>query len=112
MSVAVATTTTAATIPTVITRWSITGTGVGGGENGKFFGQLGRTAMRASRAFPMAGANEDFTVSLAFFAMKFINRHENRIIGAAKSSRRDLDFVFSFNGQRLTFAHDPFATCD
>jgi hypothetical protein len=60
----------------------------------------------------MAGANEDFTVVLAFFTMKFINRHKSRIVGAAKISRRDLDFAFSFNSQQLTFAHDTLATGD
>jgi hypothetical protein len=109
---AMAATATAATIPTVTTSRSMTGTGVGGGKNGKFFGQLGRTAMRAGCAFPMTGADENFAVAPAFFAMEFVNRHENRIIGATKSSRRDLDFAFSFNGQQLTFAHDPFATGD
>jgi len=110
MSMAMATTATATTIPTVATRRSNAGIGVGGGENGKFFGQLGRTAMRAGCAFPMTGADEDFTVALTFFAMKFVNRHKSKIINVAKSSRRDLDFAFSFNGQRLIFAHDPFAT--
>ena len=92
-------TATAAAISIAATRRCSTGAGVGGGKNGKFFGQLGRTAMRAGCALPMAGADEDFTVTLTLLAMKFINRHENRIIGAIKSSRRDLDFAFSFNGQ-------------
>jgi hypothetical protein len=109
---AMATTATTATIPTTTTRRSVIGTGVGGGENGKFFCQFGRTTMRTGCAFPMAGANKNLAVALAFFAMKFVNRHENRIIGVAKSSRRDLDFVFSFNDQRLTFAHDSLATGD
>jgi hypothetical protein len=112
MPVAMATTATAATIPTATTRRSITGAGVGGGENGKFFGQLGRTTMRAGCAFPMAGTDENFAVALAFFALKFVNWHGRKIINVTKSSRRDLDFVFSFNGQRLTFAHDSLATGD
>jgi hypothetical protein len=87
-------------------------TGTGGSEDGKLLVQPGRAAMRTGCALPVAGADEDFAVALAFFAMKFVNRHENRIIGVAKSSRRDLDFVFSFNDQRLTFAHDSLATGD
>jgi hypothetical protein len=109
---AAATATTAATIPIGTTRRSIAAASIGGGENGKFFGQLGRTAMWAGCAFPMTGTDENLAVALAFFAMKFINRHERKIIGVAKSSRWDLDFAFSFNGQRLTFAYDPFATGD
>jgi hypothetical protein len=107
-----ATATTATTIPTATTRWSSTSTGIGGGENGKFFGQLGRTTMRAGCTFPMAGADENLTITLTLLAMEFINRHENRIIVVTKSSRQDSDFAFSFNGQRLTFAYDSLATGD
>ena len=103
---------TSATVPTAATRWSSTAAGVGGSENGKFFSQPDRATMRASRAFPMAGAGENFTVALALLAMEFVNRHEKKVISVAKSSRRDLDFPFSFNSQRLTFAHDPLATGD
>lgn len=35
--------------------------------------------MRADGALPMAGADEDFAVVLAFLAMKFVNRHEPKI---------------------------------
>ena len=42
--------------------------------------------MRAGCAFPKAGANKNLAVALAFFAMKFVNRHGNKIIGVAKSS--------------------------
>ena len=76
----------AASTAAVAARRCVTAAGVGGGENGKFFGQLGRTTMRAGCAFPMAGADKDFTVMLALLAMKFINWHGNRITGVAKSS--------------------------
>jgi hypothetical protein len=42
--------------------------------------------MRAGCALPIAGADKDFAVAFTFFAMKFINRHEGRIIGVVKSS--------------------------
>jgi hypothetical protein len=42
--------------------------------------------MRAGSAFPIAGADKDFTVALAFFAMKFVNRHSRRITGLVKAS--------------------------
>ena len=62
--------------------------GAGRGEGGKFLGQFLRAAMRAFRALPIAGADEDFAVALAFLAMKFVNRHEDKIIGEAENLKR------------------------
>ena len=56
-----------------------------GGERGKFLGQFLRAAMRAFRAPPVAGSDEDFAVALALPAMKFVNRHGRNV--AADVSR-------------------------
>ena len=69
------------------------GTGAGRGERGKFLGQFLRAAMRAFRALPVAGADEDFAVALALFAMKFVNRHGPKITGVAENSRRGRDLT-------------------
>lgn len=34
--------------------------------------------MRAGGAFPITGADKDFAVALAFLAVKFVNRHEEK----------------------------------
>jgi len=59
--------------------------GAGGGEGGKFLGQLLRAAMRTFGIFPVGRADEDFAVALAGFAMEFVDRHEG--IVAADVSR-------------------------
>jgi hypothetical protein len=46
-----------------------------GGEDGELLGQFHGTAMGAFGAFPIAGANQNFAVLTALFAMKFVNRH-------------------------------------
>src|SRR5579859_8101477 len=58
------------------------------GEDRKLLGQLGRAAMRADRAFPIAGTNEDFAVVLAFLAMKFVNRHAQKVTFCCKNTSR------------------------
>jgi hypothetical protein len=50
----------------------------GGGEDRKLFGQSGRAAMRTGSPFPITGADEDFAIALAFFTMKFVNRHRRK----------------------------------
>ena len=52
--------------------------------------------MRAFRALPVAGADEDFAVALALFAMKLVNRHEEKITRPAKSSSLVLGFRLFF----------------
>ena len=64
------------------------GAGGGRGERGKFLGQLLRAAMRAFRALPIAGTDEDFAVALALLAMIFVNRHGLIITGPAKNLKR------------------------
>ena len=44
--------------------------------------------MRALRSLPFAGADEDFAVALALFAMKFINRHGEKITRALEMHKR------------------------
>ena len=56
---------------------------VGGGEHGKFLGQLRRTAVRAFRSFPVARADQDFAVLLTLLAMKFVNRHDGTVTESA-----------------------------
>ena len=65
-----AATAAAATTTTALAGRRVIAIGAGGGENGKFLGQPGRTAMRTNRTLPIAGANQDFAVALAFLAMK------------------------------------------
>jgi hypothetical protein len=60
---------------------------VGRGEHGKFLGQLGRTAVRAFRALPVAGADQDLAVLLTLLTMKFVKRHDGRVTNVAESSR-------------------------
>ena len=45
--------------------------------------------MRAFRPLPIRRADEDFGIVFALGAMKFVNRHGAKIIGAAKISRRE-----------------------
>jgi hypothetical protein len=42
--------------------------------------------VRAPGSLPIAGADENFAVALALFAMKLVNRHEGKITGGAKIS--------------------------
>jgi len=42
--------------------------------------------MRTFGPFPIAGADQDFTVALALLAMKFVNRHKTKIAGATEIS--------------------------
>ena len=58
-----------------------------GGEGGKLFLNLRRAAMRAFGSDPIAGADEDFAVPLAFPAMKFVNWHDGKLILLVKISR-------------------------
>ena len=46
-----------------------------GGEYRKLLCQLGRTTVGTFDALPVLGSNQYLTVPLAFFAMKFVNRH-------------------------------------
>ena len=83
---AVAAAATAMPAAAVAGRTSAGGAGAGRGEGGKFLGQFPGAAMRAFRALPVTGADEDFAVALALFAMKLVNRHEGKITGWAKIS--------------------------
>ena len=57
--------------------------------------------MRALGPFPIAGADEDFAVVFAFFAMKFVNRHTWKITGATEiSSESQLTFHPAGSSQR------------
>ena len=64
------------------------GSCAGRGERGKLLGQLLRAAVRAFRALPFTGADEDFAVPFAFFAMKFVNRHEGIITATRELFKR------------------------
>ena len=56
-------------------------------ERGKLLIEFCRTAVRALRAGPVAGTNQDFAVALALLAMKFVNRHKFRIVDSFENSR-------------------------
>jgi hypothetical protein len=77
MAVAAATATMSATA--AIPRRRIVAGGAGGGEDGKFLGQLLGAAVRALGSLPSAGTDEDFAVAPALFAMEFVNRHGKKI---------------------------------
>ena len=55
-------------------------------EGGKFLVQPGRAAVRTFRPAPVGGAHEDFAVAFALAAMKFVEGHGGKIMGAAQSS--------------------------
>jgi hypothetical protein len=97
MAMATAASTSATASTTTASSTTTIAAGVGVGENRKFFCQLGRTAMRASRAFPIAGTDKDFAVALAFLALKFVNRHDYKITGCGKIARAGVTgLVFPF----------------
>ena len=48
---------------------------IGRSEDGKLFGKFRRTATGTLGSLPSNGTHENFAVSLALFAMKFVNRH-------------------------------------
>jgi len=66
-------------------------TGTGRGKRGKFLGQFLRAAVRTLGGLPVHRTDEDFAVALALFAMKFVNRHEGKITGAAKMFKPGLN---------------------
>jgi hypothetical protein len=45
--------------------------------------------MRTDCALPIAGANQDFAVALALLAMKFVYRHEPRVILLLRKNKPD-----------------------
>src|SRR6266498_5892024 len=57
-------------------------------EHGEFLRQLRRTTVRTLCALPVAGPDQDFAVPFALLAMKFVNRHDGKILNATKSSSR------------------------
>lgn len=62
--------------------------GAGGGEGGNFLGEPRGTTMRAFSAVPFGGADEDFRIAFALGAVKFVNRHRLKIVGAAQMFKR------------------------
>ena len=74
-SVPVAMAAAAATAATGAGGGGIAAGGGAGGEGGKFLIEFGGAAMGAGGASPVSGADEDFAVPLALFAMKFVDRH-------------------------------------
>ena len=82
----VAASATAAPAATGAHRRVMAATGAGGGKDGKLLGQFFRPAVRAGGSLPIAGADEDFAVALAFLAMEFVNRHGEKITRPTKSS--------------------------
>ena len=55
----------------------------GRGEHRKLLGQFFRTTERTLRTLPVAGADKNLAVFLTLPAMKFIDRHDERIITKA-----------------------------
>ena len=50
-----------------------------GSERGQLLRQPGGPAFRTFGPLPIGGTDQDLAVALAFFAMKFVNRHKRRI---------------------------------
>lgn len=67
-------------------RRGLIATGPTGGEHGELLLQVRGTAVRAGRALPPGGAHQDFAVTLALRAMKFVDRHGRRIAGTRRTS--------------------------
>ena len=116
MAVAAAAATMSAT---AVSRRCVVAAGTGGGKDGKFLRYFRRTTMRAFRPFPVAGADEDFAVALTLFTMKFVNRHEGKIIGSAEissvgSGRRESAQIFlseRTHARRCANQGDNFSRC-
>ena len=62
--------------------------GTGGGEGGKFLGELCGAAVRAFRPAPLGGTDEDFGSAFALGAMEFVDRHGAKIVRAAGMFKR------------------------
>ena len=62
--------------------------GTGGSEGGKLLVQLSRTTVRTFCTAPVGGANENFAVAPTLAAMKFVDWHGLKVIGAAENSSR------------------------
>ena len=60
--------------------------GAAGSEHGQLFLELRRSAVGAFGPFPIARTHEDFAVFVAFFAMKFVKRHEDSLAVLFKNS--------------------------
>ena len=56
-------------------------------EHGKLLGKFCRIAVRAGGSLPFSGPDQDFAVPAALLAMKFVNRHAEKINDFVKSSR-------------------------
>lgn len=68
-------------------RWRIVASAAAGrGESGKFLRQFAGTAVRTFRAAPVGRADQDFAIAFALLAMKFVDGHGRKIIGAPQSS--------------------------
>src|SRR5258706_9548140 len=87
VAMSAATAATAATAAGFFARGSIVAS-TGGSEGGKFLVELRGTAMRAFRAMPFGGTDEDFGIAFALCAMKFLDRHCAKIIGTAEMIKR------------------------
>src|SRR5438309_1530992 len=66
----------------------------GRSESRKLLRQPSRAAMWTLSAFPFPGSNQEFAVPFAFLAMKFVNRHGEKVTAFQKSSSLfDPDFL-------------------
>src|SRR5438105_1566621 len=72
----------------------------GRSESRKLLRQPRRAAMWTLSAFPFPGSNQEFAVPFAFLAMKFVNRHGEKITAFEKSS--------SLFGPDFRFRHSSF----
>ena len=88
-TVAMSATTAAAATPATsfFARVSIIA-GTGGCEGGKFLVEPRGATMRAFRAAPVGGTDEDFGIAFALHTMKFVDRHGAKIVFAAAMFKR------------------------
>ena len=87
VTMSTATAATAATAASFFARVAVIAR-AGGSEGRKFLVQPRGAAVRTFRALPFGGANENFGIAFALGAMKFVNRHGAKIVGAAEMFKR------------------------
>jgi hypothetical protein len=59
------------------------------GKGGKLFVKFRGSALRTLRSTPVGGADQDFVVPPALFAMKFVNRHGRKVAASRKILKSD-----------------------
>jgi hypothetical protein len=88
MAMAAAATAAATTTSSDTASGSLVGTATRG-KGGKLFVKFRGSALRTLRSTPVGGADQDFVVPPALFAMKFVNRHGRKVAASRKILKSD-----------------------